>query len=583
MLARDSAYQFGRFRLDPAERRLVRDDGRALSLPPKMFDTLCLLLDRPGQALSKSELLEAVWPDTAVEESNLTVTISALRKALGCCEADRYIETVTRFGYRFAAQVAEVPRAAGPAAAAPAGESRIDSLAILPFTCLGGDDSLPLGLGLADALITRLGGLGHLSVRPTNAVSRIRRADADALTVARLLRVDALLDGTIQHAGGRTRVRAQLIDGRLGRTRWAGTFDEHTVDVLWLQESIAQQIAAVLLPELTDADRARVVRRYTDDREAFQRYMQGRDQWSRWTPPSLCEAIRHFEEAIARDPGFALAHAGMADVYAILGFQGAVAPAAAWPRARAAALRAIELDPSLAEAHVALATARFLYDWDWRSAEAGYRQALALNSTCAVAWHQYATYLFALGRFGAAAAAITQAEELDPLSPIVKTMAAFRFFLARDRENDLRACRRIVALYPDYAVGHVALALACESLRDHDAAVAAITTARALADGSVMTTALLARAYALAGRTAEAGAILGDLAGRGEREYVPAYLVGLAYLALDRRDQAFEHLERAHEQHDGWLVWINVDPRLDPLEGDPRLGRLRERIGLPTT
>jgi TolB-like protein len=345
VLARDSQgiskFEFGPFRLDAAKRVLWRA-GRIVPLPPKTLDVLVALVEQEGDVVTKDELMRRVWPDTFVEEANLSVNVSALRKALGQRPGGGpYIETVSRRGYRFTALDGR-------------GGADLPTLAVLPFIALrGGKDDLYLGAGLADALITRLGGTGRVVVRPMSAV--LKHAERDPREAGLDLRVDAVLEGKIQRRGPRIRVTVQLVPISGATRSWAETFDEDVTNVFAVQDRIAEQVAGALDLRLGAPERERLTRRHTEDALAYQSYVKGRYFWARFTGEWLEKAIGFFREAVEKDPGFSLPHAGLADAYLILGFSGLVSPKEAWPLAGAEARRALAIDETLADAHVSLA------------------------------------------------------------------------------------------------------------------------------------------------------------------------------------------------------------------------------------
>ena len=559
-----SKVEFGPFRLDAAKRVLWRD-GRIVPLPPKALDLLVALVEQRGDVVTKDELMKRVWPDTFVEEANLSVNVSALRKALRDGPEGRpYIETVSRRGYRFAAL--EAPAAAD-----------LPTLAVLPFIALSrGQDDAYLGAGLADALITRLGGTGRVAVRPTSAV--LKHAGRDPREAGRELQVDAVLEGKIQRRGSRLRVTVQLLPLSGPTPAWAETFDEESTNVFAVQDRIAEQVAAALDLQLGAADRERLTRRDTGDAAAYESYLKGRYFWSRFTGEWLERALGFFREAEEKDPGFSLPHAGLADAYLILGFSGLVPPKEAWDLAGKEARRALAIDETVAEAHISLGYVRLFQEWDWRRAGAELRRAVALSPASAAARQWHGLYLDMLGRFEEARAEIERARQIDPLSLVTAALLAFQSYLTRDHERGLAECRRVVDLDPNHFLGRWSLGLALQALGRHREAVAEHRKALKLSGGSVLMKAVLARSLALAGRPAEARKILKELERANRETRAGSYPIATVRLPLGDADGALAALEAATEERDPWLVWLKVDPMLDALRGHRRYESLVRRV-----
>src|SRR5262245_6953107 len=384
-------YEFGPFQLEPQERLLLRDAG-AVPLPPKVFDALLLFVSRSGQVLSKDELLSRLWPGAIVEESNLTQSVYALRKALGDRpDGHPYIETLPRRGYRF---VAEVNESARRAPSAP-----VRSLAVLPFCSLGAEQNAYLRLGLANAIITKLSRLQEISVRPTSAILKYVDREIGLAAIGRELGVDALLDGALEWAGDQLRVTVQIVRSSGGTPLWAEQFDEQFTNIFTLEDSISEQVTRALRLRLSSEEKKQITRRYTENIEAYQAYLRGRYFWDKRTEEGMKKAIGYFEQAITLDSGYALALSGLADAHLLLGAYRALPPNECFPQSRRAAERALELDDTLAEAHCALAYVKACYDWDWQGAERGFKRALALNPNYTIGHIWYSDYLSAIGRF----------------------------------------------------------------------------------------------------------------------------------------------------------------------------------------
>ena len=527
------------------------------------------LVERAGEVVTKEELLQRVWPDTFVEEANLSVNVSALRKALGTDEGGHaYIQTIPRRGYRFVAPPADAARKPAPR----------PSIAVLPFRDLSpgvGDEYL--GVGTSVALISRLSRLSGIVVRPTSAILRYVDAPADPREAARELRVDAVVEGTVQRSGKRVRVTVHLVRMDEDGASWSDTFEEEMTSLFAVQDAAAAQVARALDIELGGADKAVLARRDTADLLASQAYLKGRYFWSRFTGEWMGRAFACFQEAVERDPRYALPHAGLADAYLVLGFSGLLPPNEAWPLAEESARTALRLDDSLADAHIALGYVRLFRDWDWESARASLERALDLSPSAAA--HQwYGLFLDMEGRLDDARREIERAVELEPLSIVTSALRGFQLNLAGEHGRELEQSRATVELDPNHFLGHWSLGLAYEHAGRMEDAAGAIRRAAALAEDNPILTAVLARAEALAGRRDEARRILAAMESDRSAGRPSDYQRAAAELALGDREEALRRLESAAAAREPWMVWLAVDPMLRALEGDPRFQALVERL-----
>jgi DNA-binding winged helix-turn-helix (wHTH) protein/tetratricopeptide (TPR) repeat protein len=569
--------EFDGFTVDLGSRLLLRGD-RQVALTPKAFETLAVLLERPGEVLPKEQLLERVWPDTFVEEGILTQNIYTLRKALQ--EAGgmgSYIETVPRRGYRFVGPVAarEAPQEATREAAS------VRSIAVLPFEPLTGNpDDAYLGLGLADALITRLSNLRRLTVRPTSAVRRYLGVDRDPAVVGRALQVEAVLDGTLQRSGDGLRITVQLIGAREAAPLWAAKFDAKATDLFALEDSISQELTEELRLRLSRQERDRLSRNPTPDPEAYDAYLRGRYFWNRRTLDGLEKAISSFRRAIDLDPDFALAHAGLADCYVLLPLYGAFAPREVFPEAIAASERALSLDDSLAEAHTSLAYARFLYERRWAAAERGFRRAIDLNPGYPTAHQWYAFLLAARVRHEEAIGEVRQARDLDPLSLVINADFGMVLYFARQYPAAVQQFRKTLELDPSFAYAHFGLGLAWQEQARLAEAVEEQRRAVELAPRSPAYQAALGQALAWAGRPEEARRILAALEERAAREYVEAGDFAFLWTALGEPERAIDRLEQACEERSRFVAFLAAWPIYDPLRTRPRWPQLLARVGL---
>lgn len=568
-------FEFDGFTVDLGNRLLLRED-RPVAVTPKAFETLAVLLEHPGEVVGKDELLKRVWPDTFVEDGILTQNIYTLRKALQEAGGERpYIETIPRRGYRFAGPIAE--RGLAPARGEEAG---IASLAVLPFEPLAGNtDDAYLGLGLADALITRLSNLRRIAVRPTSAVRRYLGVEREPAEVGRLLQVDAVLDGTIRRSGDSLRISVQLVSVRDDAPMWATQFDARATDLFALEDSISQQLAEELRLRLSQQERRRLNRSSTRDPEAYDAYLRGRYFWNRRTFEGLSKGIESFRRAIERDPDFALAYAGEADCLVLLPLFGAVAPREVFPQAIAAAERALALDDSLAEAQTSLAYARFIYERRWEEAEQGFLRALELSPWYATAHQWYAFLLAALGRHEEAIARARQARELDPLSLVINADLGMVLGFARNPAA-LEQLRRTLELDPSFAYARFGLGITLQQQGRLDDAVGELGLASSMAPDSPAMQAALGQALARAGLVDEARQILALLEERATREPMEASLFALLWIGLGEKERAIDALEQACDEGSRFVPFLATWSVYDPLRDHPRWPALLRRAGL---
>ena len=592
--AETEVFRFGPFRLSGAAPELYLG-SEPLPLTPKALDTLLVLVSRAGEIVSREELIRDVWQDDFVEEAVLTQNVYTLRKVLGEADPDgRYIETVPRRGYRFLARVRREPAAARPTPGpkrrlALAGvalalvvavlflagralrrnegtRAEVGSLAVLPFLPLSpGEEGKALGLGMADALIIRLSKLETVSMRPTSAVRSFTAAERDAAELARTLGVDAVIDGTIQRAGDSVRLSVQLIHRSGGGPLWADRFDAVMTDLFQVQDSIAERVAAALRVELAGGSAS--VRQPVHP-DAYQAYLTGRYFWNLRSGDSLRKAVASFEQALALEPDYARAHAGLADALVLLPLYGNLRPVDALPRAISEAATALSLDPNLAEAHNTLAYARFVYEWDWDRAERGFRRAIQLDPSYAPAHHWYSYFLTARGRHDEAIAEIGQALALDPVSLIINADAGLVFYFARRFEDAERQLRATLELDADFAYAHFGLGMVLEAMGRTEEAIAEARAAAQLTDGSSAMLGALGRALGADGRETEAMVILGTLFERAGREYVQAGHIAMIYTGLGRTEDALTWWQRAVEERSRFVPFFDVWPVLAGLRDE---------------
>ena len=584
-------YRFGPFSLDTRERLLFRD-GSQVALKPKAVDTLLLLLRESPRVVEKKSFMEEVWPDAYVEEGSLTVSISEIRKALGQdpgCQG--YIETIPRRGYRFAPEPHR-ERLDGPAvrvaarqsggetdsAATPAG-----TIAVLPFANHSSDPTLDyLADGFAESIINSLSGLGGLRVKASGSSFRFRGLEAECPRVCRALGVSALVTGRVLRFSDRLVVRVALVAADDGAQLWGEQYDRQTSDLLEVQGEIAAKVAGQLRQRLTGDEERRLVKRSTDNLDAYRAYLEGRYFWGRRPQAGFMKGIDCFRRAVELDPGYALAYAGLADAYGVLGSweAGLLSPRDAAEKARGYSTKALELDEGLAEAHTSLAYVLLHYDWDWAGAERGFTRALELKPSYIHAHHWYSHLCVATGRAEKGYELSMVAVDLDPLDLIINVHLSWHHWMTRNPSQALRECARAGELEPNSLWPYFFCGLAYEQQGLYADAVGQLRRAWELSEGT--TFALAGQGHALGQALDRPGAesVLRNLEERSDSEYVPPYDMAMVHLGLGDADKALDFLDAAYEERSSWMAYLNVEPRLDPLRGHPRFAGLVQRVGL---
>jgi DNA-binding winged helix-turn-helix (wHTH) protein/TolB-like protein/Tfp pilus assembly protein PilF len=643
-------YEFGSFQLDTGE-RLLLCKGQPVPLPPKVYDTLLTLVENSGHIIEKEELMRAVWPDTFVEEANLTVNISALRKALGeGLQEQRYIETVPRRGYRFISTVTEVrdegsePLSKNPGALQkvleepysiearkehtaddgmsfqsargsigswrrlplpwlivgmsvlivgltllvytlwnkrPVPSFKVRSIAVLPFKPLVADNrDESLEMGMCDALITRLGGINQLVVRPTSSVILYNKPGQDPLAAGRALGVDALLDGYVQRSGDRIRVTVQLLSVSDGRHLWSRQFNEKFTDIFAMEDSISGQMVEALVLNLTGEEQRRVTKHYTENIEAYQLYLKGRYFQDKRTPEGLKKSIDYFQEATQIDPKYALAFAGLSDSYITLAVRTDYPPQEAYEKAKILVRSALEIDDTLAEAHASLANITFWYDWDWAGAESEFKRAIELSPNYPLAYQYFASYLIAMGRHQEALAASKRSLAIAPLSLPANVQMARTLFLTHAYDEAIEQCRKTLEMDQNFGGAHLFLGRSYSQKAMYKEALAELEKAKSLLGGNAEIVSLIGYTYAVSGQRVEALKILEELQRSAKTKFVSPYYLAMVYAGLGEKNEAFEWLERAYEDKEGRLTILKIVPEFDTLHTDSRFANLLQRVGL---
>ncbi len=463
------------------------------------------------------------------------------------------------------------------------GPGRIESLAVLPLTNLSGDPQQEyFADGMTEELITALAKVSALRVTSRTTAMRYKSSTKSLPEIAKELGVDAIVEGSVTRSGSQVKITAQLIDASRDKHLWADTFQRDLKDVLSLQGEVARAVAGEIGVRLTPEERLRLTEKKTVNPEAYEAYLKGNDHLFRRTAADARKSIEYFQQAVEKQPDYALAYAGMAEAYetAAGSAQGALSPKEAFPRAKAAAMRAVELDPTLGEPHVSLAWSSFVFDRDWTTAENQFQRAIRLSPNYATAHENYATFLARMGRFDESLREARRAQELDPLSLSGNTMMGIHMGLARRDAEAIPWFRRVLAVDPTFLRAHFGLGLALVHEKKYDEAITELRKAVELSEGGAAQMGALGYAYAVANRRAEALAIVEKLKDRSREHYVPPAMVATVFSGLGERDQAMIWLEKAIEERDPWLTGLKVDPMFDPLRSDPRFVDLMHRVGL---
>ena len=621
-------YEFGPFHIDDVERLLFRGEAM-IPLTPKATDTLLALVSNPGRVLEKEELIKIVWPDTFVEEGGLARNISMLRKVFGEGTEDvQFIETIPKRGYRFAAHVSQVraevppepateletppqpppaapdpPRRSGRlawvltsllvlAAVAAAyfywsirpapGNLQVKSLAVLPLTNPSNAPSQEYFTeGMTEELINSLARIEALRVISRTSAMTYKGAKKSLRQIGHELDVDAIVDGSVMESGGRVRITIQLFEVKTERQLWAQSYERDLRDVLALQSEVASSIAREIQVKLTAQDKERLASSRPVNVEAYLAYSSGRYHWNQRTQEGFQRGIENFQRAIAKDASYAPAYAGLADAYALLGSIGfdMMPPKEVMPKAKAAAVEAVRLDDSLAEAHASLGYAKLTYDWDLAGADHEFKRALSLNPGYATAHHWYAHYLLAVGQPTLALAEMKRAQVLDPLSVVINLGVGWCLYQARRSNEAIEQYTATLDMNPNLGLAHATLGMAYQQSRMYPEAMREFKRAAELPGGSpALAMAGLGSAYGQSGKRSEALQVLADLEKAGKKQYVPAVYVAAIYASMGDRDNAILWTRRGFEERSEEMVYLKTEPWADSLRPDSRFQELLQLV-----
>jgi TolB-like protein/DNA-binding winged helix-turn-helix (wHTH) protein/Tfp pilus assembly protein PilF len=607
-------YEFGEFRLDPEARILVQG-GKIVPVTPKGVELLRALVERPGEVVAKDDLIKAVWPDTFVEETNLTSNISILRKQLGVHpEGGEYIETLPKRGYRFIATVTQVTKPGdrsqesgvrikpaprrGVVLGIAAGfcvlllallleKSRIrlpalavlphiESLAVLPLDNLSGDPGQEyFADGMTEALTADLAQIGALRVISRTSVMRYKNTKKPLPEIARELKVDAVVLGSVLRSSQRVRITAELIHASTDRHLWAGTYERSWDDILDLENLVARAIAGEIQAKVTPQEQGRLARNRAVNHDAYEAYLKGRYYGNQYTEDSLSKSIEYFEQAIKLDPAYAAAYAGLAGGWLSLESIGAP-PEQVHPQALEAATKALQLDDTLGEAHSAMAYLK-AHEWDWETAEREDQKAVQLNPGDAAA-HLFHSYrLRRLGRTAESIAEVRRALDLDPLSALGNEQLADAYSNARQYDLAIEQYQKTLELYPNQASPRDSLGWAYVYKGLYDKGLQEIK--KSYGEDPDLSPEV-AYVYAVSGHKGKARQILQRLLNLSKQTPIQPHHFALIYAGLGMKEEALVWLEQAYQQHSRMMVWLKVDPRFDSLRPDPRFQDLMRRVGL---
>jgi TolB-like protein/DNA-binding winged helix-turn-helix (wHTH) protein/Tfp pilus assembly protein PilF len=625
----------------------LRKHGLRIRLPEQPFQILAMLLERPGETVTRDELRNRLWPgDTFVDfDHGLNNCVMKLREALGdSSENPRFVETIPKRGYRFIAGVEEslypvptpsdVENAPANGGQDPTGSGRSEpslgtppkkrfnsrtiaaailvgclavavlgavifyyvraansaqskqstSLVVLPLENLSGDkDQEYFADGMTDELIANLAKIRSLRIISRSTAMAYKGTRKPLSEIARELRVDAVVEGTVLREGNRVRITAELVQVSTDRHLWADTYESQIGDVLALQNRVSSAIVNEIRINLTPEDRERLSKAPSVAPEAYEDYLKGRYYWNKRTDENLTKAIGYFEDATRKDPHYALAYAGLSDCYAIISATifGTVPSSVSAPKAKAAAQRALEIDPSLTEAETSLATVRFNYDWDWPGAAAEFDRAIHLNPSYATAYQRYSLYLMAMGRTRDSFEKINKARELDPLSISINFSLGWRLYMARQFDRAIEQIQNTIEMDPSYELSHLVAGQAYTQKGQFERAVAELRKAVDLSHGTPMMLSALAHTYARSGNKVEAERLLAQLGSESKTQYVSPYYFAIVYAGLGENETAMDWLDKAFADRSNGLVFLQVEPELDGLRSNPRFIALRKKLEFP--
>jgi len=569
---RSQSVRFGPFEVDFRAGEL-RKEGTRIKLQEQPFQILVMLLEHPSEVVTREELRNKLWPaDTFVDfDHSLNKAINKLREALGdSAESPRFIETLAKRGYRFLQE--------------PQGSAeQIRSLLVLPLENLSRDPEQEyFADGLTEELITKLARIGAIRVLSRTTAMHYKGVRKPLPEIARELQVDGIVEGTVLRSGEQVRISAQLLHAPTDTHLWADSYERDLRNVLALQSEVAQAIAREVQVKLTPQEEAQFTHVHTVNPEAYEAYLKGRYHWNMRRGIELPRAVQCFQQAIAKDPSYAAAYAGLADSLSTFGTWGFVPPNEGCAKAKGFALRALEMDPALAEAHVSLAWVTTWYDYDFVAAEREFERAIELNPRYPTAHYWFGFFLALMGRYEEGYTELQRAIRLDPLSSVIHWGLGMVFWCSRRYDQAIGQCEKALELDASFAPAHALLGWVYpfKSLREN--AITSLRRAVELSQGTSQWVGSLGETYAAAGYRDEAEKILQQLREVSKQRYVTPYIIGRIYAALGEKDEAFCWLETAYQERASWMLFLKTDSHFDALHPDPRFQDLLRRMNFPT-
>lgn len=632
-----SVLRFAEFELDGAAGEL-RKRGVKIKLQEQPLQVLIMLLLRQGQVVTREELRHSLWPsDTFVDfDHSLNSAVMRLRETLGdSADAPRYIQTIPKRGYRFLTPVSALPaeprpipteplapqpvQISSPAPVAlrekpgyrrvgllalviaggliiaaafifflsgnrdqPLRGATVQSLVVLPIENLTGDrEQEYLADGITDELTANLAKIRSVRVISRTSAMSYKGTRKPLPQIARELNVDAVVEGTLRRSGNRIRITTELIQAATDRHLWVETYDTELADILSTEADVVRAVAKEIRVTLTPQEQHEIEARGMNA-EAYEAYLKGRYYWNKRTAEGMTRAIDYFQQAIQKDPNSALAYAGLADSYDVLAsaIVEAVPTKDASPKAKAAALRAVQLDDSLAEAHTSLATMNFNYDWNWPATEKELQRALEINPSYATAHQRKSLYLIAMGRSAESIAEMNRARELDPMSVSINFSLGWRLYFARRYDEAITQLRNTLEMDPDSVLAHVVLGDVYEAKHQFREALAELQSAAVISGNKPLVLGALGHVYGSMGNRNEALRIIDQLQAESATVYVSPVHLAQVYAGLGDSASAMRWLERAYQDRSNDLVFLKVDPQFDTLRSEPKFTELLKRIGL---
>jgi adenylate cyclase len=455
-----------------------------------------------------------------------------------------------------------------------------NSIAVLPFKNLNADkENEFFSDGMTEDIITQLSKIGRFRVISRTSVMQYKAIEKPVREIGKELRAACILEGAVRRSGNQVRISARLIDVKSDVNLWADSYDNQLTEIFAIQSDVARKIAQALETRLSPDEQERIQKKPTNNLDAYDLYLKARYYWNERTGEGTAKAITYFQRAIAMDSLFALAYSGLADAYGSIGYYNYSPPGKAFPEAKAAAVKALQLDSTLCEAHATLGSIYSDYDWNWAAAEREFKRSIELNPSYASAHQWYAVNLIVTGRTAESLNEINRAVEIDPLSPIIRTDVGEKLYYARQYDSAIAQCKQTLEMYPNFFPAHFFLGLAQLQKSMYPEAIATLTTAVANSGSHPGIMATLGYAEARSGNEAEARKILSDLKARSEKEYISPYLIAVVYAGLGDKDRTFEWLEKAYADRSNWMVFLNVQPLFDSIRSDRRFAALLRKVG----